>query len=89
MEAEDWEILLTHTKNHYSYPILDNGISSFRNSYSNNGYLLDDQHYLSESSQYSTDTSYLQNQGSHLNTIIERKEKNNSNTIYQKNTYCR
>ena len=62
-------ILLTQTKNHYSCPILDNGISSFRHSYSNNT----DRHhqyYLSESSSPSpTDSNYIQNQGSNLQTI--------------------
>jgi CheY-like chemotaxis protein len=68
-------ILLTQTKNHYSCPILDNGISSFRHSYSNNT----DRHhqyYLSESSSPSpTDSNYIQNQGSRLDTIIETETK--------------
>jgi hypothetical protein len=68
-------ILLTQTKNHYSCPILDNGISSFRHSYSNNT----DRHhqyYLSESSSPSpTDSNYIQNQGSNLDTTIEVETK--------------
>ena len=68
--------MLIQTKNHSSYPILDNGISSFRHSYSNNGDRLHDQHYLSESSSPSlTDPTYLQNQGSNLDTIIETETK--------------
>ena len=67
--------MLTQTKNHYSCPILDNGISSFRHSYSNNT----DRHhqyYLSESSSPSpTDSNYIQNQGSRLDTIIETETK--------------
>jgi CheY-like chemotaxis protein len=65
--------LLTQTKSHYSYPILDNGISSFRHSYSNNG----DRHhqqYLSRSSSL-TDPNYLQNQGSRLDAIIDTETK--------------
>jgi CheY-like chemotaxis protein len=69
-------ILLTLTKNHNSYPILDNGISSFRYSYSNNGDRLDDQNYLSESSSAAhTDPTYLQNQGTNLDTTIEIETK--------------
>ena len=69
-------ILLTRAKNHYSYPILDNGISSFYHSYSNNGDRLRDQHYLPESSSPSlTDPNYLHNQGSNLDTIIETEAK--------------
>jgi CheY-like chemotaxis protein len=68
-------ILLTQTKNHYSCPILDNGISSFRHSYSNNT----DRHhqyYVSESSSHSpTDSNYIQNQGSNLDTTIEIETK--------------
>ncbi len=65
--------MLTQTKSHYSYPILDNGISSFRHSYSNNG----DRHhqqYLSGSSSL-TDPNYLQNQGSRLDAIIDTETK--------------
>ena len=69
-------ILLTQTKTHYSYPILDNGISSFYHSYINNGDRLHHQHYLSKSSSPSlTDPNYLQNQGSNLDTIIETETK--------------
>ena len=67
-------ILLTQTKNHYSCPILDNGISSFRHSHSNNT----DRHhqyYLSESSPSPTDSNYIQNQGSNLDTTIEIETK--------------
>ena len=39
-------MLLTQTKNHYPYPILDNRISSFRNSYSNGGDRHQHQHSL-------------------------------------------
>ena len=67
-------MLLTGAKNHYSYPILDNGISSFRQSSSNNGDRLHDKHYL-ESSSSITDPTNLQNQGSHLGTIIETETK--------------
>ena len=66
-------MLLTQAKNHYSYPILDNRISSFYHSYKNNN----DRHhqrYLSETSSF-TDPSYLQNQGSNLDTIIETEIK--------------
>ena len=67
-------ILLTRIKNHNSYPILDNGISSFRHSYSNSDDRLH-QHYLSESSSSLTDPYYLQNQGSNLHTITETEAK--------------
>jgi CheY-like chemotaxis protein len=67
--------LLTRTKNHNSYPILDNGISSFRHSYSNSDDRLH-QHYFSEPSSHSlTDPYYLQNQGSNLHTITETEAK--------------
>ena len=65
--------MLTQIKNYYSYPILDNGISSFRCSDSNNSDL--QQHYLSESSPSLTDPNRLQNQVSDLDTIIETKTK--------------
>ena len=68
-------ILLTRAKNHYTFPNLDNGISSFYHSYSNNGDRLHDQHYLSESSPSLTDPNYLQNQESKLDTIIETESK--------------
>ena len=68
-------MLLTRAKNHYSYPILDNGISSFRQSFNNNSNYYH-QHYHSESSSPSlTDPNYLQNQGSNLHTIIETQTK--------------
>jgi CheY-like chemotaxis protein len=65
-------ILHIQTKTCYSYPFLDNVISSFYHSYSNNGDRLRDQHYLPESSPPSlTDANYLQSQGSNMHTIIE------------------
>jgi CheY-like chemotaxis protein len=68
--------LLLKTKNHNSCPILDNGISSFRYSYINNGDRLRDQHYLSKSSSQSfTDHNYLQNHGPNLDTILEMEAK--------------
>jgi len=66
-------MLLTPAKNHSPYQILDNVVSSFRHSYSNNA----DRHqqqYLSESS-FLTDPNYLQNQGSRLDTIIKTETK--------------
>ncbi len=70
-------ILLTQTKTHYSYTILDNGISTFYHSYSNNNPsdLVHDQHYLSKSSPSLTDPNYLQNQRSKLDTIIKTETK--------------
>ena len=68
-------ILLTRTKNHYSYPILDKGISSFYHSYSDNGNRLQDQHYLPKSSSSLTDPNYLQNHGSNLDSITETETK--------------
>jgi len=55
----------------YSYPFLDNGISSFYRFYSNNGNCLLDQQHLTESSYSLPDSNYLQSQGSNLHTIIE------------------
>jgi CheY-like chemotaxis protein len=68
-------MLITGAINHYSYPILDNGISSFYNSYSNNGDRLHDHHqqHLTQSSYSLTDPNYLQSQGSNLHTIIENE----------------
>ena len=63
------------TKNQYSYTILDNGISSFRHSYSNNGDRHLDQQYLSESSPPLTDPNYPQNRGSNLVSITETEAK--------------
>ena len=62
-----------HSKIHYSHRILDNGISSFRYSDSNNSDRIHDRHYLYKSSSHSlTDPNHqLQNNGSHLDTIIE------------------
>ena len=67
--------MLTQTKNHYSYPILDNGISLFRHFYSNDADRHHHQQYLSGSSSSLTDPNYLQNQGSYLDTIIETETK--------------
>ena len=65
-------ILHIQTKTYYSYPFLDNGISSFYHSYSNNGDgLHDQQQHLTGSSYSLTDPNYLQSQGSNLHTIIE------------------
>src|SRR5689334_25437280 len=69
-------MLPTRIKIHYSYAILDNGISSFFHSYSNNGDYLQGQHYLSESSSASiTDPNYRQNQGSNLVSVTETETK--------------
>jgi CheY-like chemotaxis protein len=70
-------MLITGAINHYSYPILDNGISSFYNSYSNNGDRLHDHHqqHLTQSSYSLTDPNYLQSQGSNLHTIVETETK--------------
>ena len=65
-------MLPTRTKIHYSYPILDNGISSFGYYSSGNHDRLHDQHYSSEPSSSSvTAPSYLQNQASNLRTIVK------------------
>ena len=70
-------MLLTLAKNHSSYSIMENGISLFRYSYSNNSDSLHDQHYLSESSSLpsNTDPNYQQNQGSKLDTVLETETK--------------
>jgi len=70
-------MLLTLAKNHSSYSIMENGISLFRYSYSNNTDSLHDQHYLSESSSLpsNTDPNYQQNQGSKLDTVLETETK--------------
>jgi CheY-like chemotaxis protein len=63
--------LLIQTKIHYSYPILDNGIGSFSDSYNDNSDV-HHQHYLSESSSTNlTDPNYLQSQGSNLVSVTE------------------
>jgi CheY-like chemotaxis protein len=67
--------LPTQTKNQYSYPILENEISSFYHSYSNNGDRLHDLDYQSSSSPSLTDPNYLQNQGSNLDTHIATETK--------------
>ena len=68
-------MLLTLAKNHYSHPILDNGISSFCHLYNDNSDR-NHQHYLSESSSPSlTDPNRLQNQVSNLDTTIEMEAK--------------
>ena len=84
-------ILHIQTKTCYSYPILDNGISSFYRSYShNNGNRLHDQQHLTKSSYSLADPNYLQSQGSNLHTIVETEAKSISKTtIYQKDTCCR
>jgi len=70
-------ILHKQTKTYYSYPFLDNGISSFYLSYSNNGNSLhDQQQHLTEPPSYSfTDSNYPQSQGSNLHTIVETETK--------------
>ncbi len=68
-------LLITKTKNQYSCLILDNEISSFYHSYSNNGDGLYDQLHHSNSSPSFTDPNYLQNQGSKSDTIIETEIK--------------
>ena len=70
-------ILHIQTKTYYSYPFLDNGISSFYLSYSNNGNSLhDQQQHLTEPPSYSfTDSNYPQSQGSNLHTIVETETK--------------
>ena len=69
-------MLLTLPKNHSSYSILENGISLFRYSYSNNTDRLHDQHYLSKSSSPSnTDPNYQQNQISKLGTVLGTETK--------------
>jgi CheY-like chemotaxis protein len=67
-------MLLTLAKNHSTYLILENGISLFQYSYSNNGNS-HHQHYLESSSSSLTDSGYLHNQGSNLDTIIEPETK--------------
>ena len=69
-------ILLTQTKNHYSCPILDNGISSFYHLYNDNSDRHHLQYYLSESSSPSpTDSNYIQNQRANLDTSVEIETK--------------
>ena len=64
--------MLRQTKNHYSYPILDNGISSFYHLDHDNSDRHHLQYYLSESSFPSpTDSNYIQNQGANLDTSVE------------------
>jgi hypothetical protein len=64
-------ILSIRTKTYYSYPFLENGISSFYRSYSNKGDHPDDQQRLTESSYPITGSNYLQSQGSRLDSVIE------------------
>ena len=68
-------ILFTRAKNHYTFPNLDKWISSFYNSYSDNGNRLRDQHYLPESSSSLTDPNYPQNHGSNLVSITDTEAK--------------
>ena len=68
-------ITLLLNKNHYYYPILDSGISSFYHLCNDNGDR-HHQHYLSESSPSSlTDPNYLQNQEPNLDIILETEAK--------------
>jgi CheY-like chemotaxis protein len=69
-------ILPMQTKTYYSYPFLDNGISSSYRSYSNNDNLPhDQQRHLTEYSSSLSDPNYLQSQGSNSHTIIETETK--------------
>ena len=69
-------ILPMQTKTYYSYPFLDNGISSSHRSYSNNDNLPhDQQRHLTEYSSSLSDPNYLQSQGSNLHTIVETETK--------------
>jgi hypothetical protein len=76
--------LLTQIKNHSYYPILENEISSFYHSYSNNGDRLHDQHYQSSSSPSLTDPNNLQNQVPNLDTIIEPETKEPPKSLFIK-----
>jgi CheY-like chemotaxis protein len=70
-------ILPMQTKTYYSYPLLDNGISSSYRSYSNNDNLPHDHHqrHLTEYSSSLSDPNYLQSQGSNSHTILETETK--------------
>jgi len=69
-------ILHIQTKYHYSFPILENGFSSFYHVYSNSGDRLQNQYYLSKSSSPPlTGHNYLQSQASNLHTIVETETK--------------
>ena len=69
-------MLLTQAKNHYFYSIFDNGLVHFYRSYDVNSDRHHHQHYISESSPPSpTDSNYLQNQGSNLDTIVGTEAK--------------
>src|SRR6478672_1546171 len=70
-------ILPMQTKTYYSYPFLDNGISSSYRSYSDNDNLPHDHHqrHLTEYSSSLSDPNYLQSQGSNSHTIIETETK--------------
>jgi CheY-like chemotaxis protein len=76
-------MLLTLAKNHSSYLILENGISLFQYSYSNNSNS-HHQHYLESSSSSFTDSGYLHNQGSNLDTITETEAKVSAKPPYIK-----
>ncbi|HEY7572508.1 MAG TPA: hypothetical protein VH796_14170, partial [Nitrososphaeraceae archaeon] len=68
--------MLSRIKNHYSYSILDNGISSFHHSFSNSADRRPYHLTLSEHSSSSiTDPNYLRNHESHLDTLIETETK--------------
>ena len=68
-------MLLKRAKNRYSYPILDNGISSFRYPYSSNGDRLHDQNHLFKSSHSLSNPNSLQNQRLNLVSITETEAK--------------
>ena len=68
-------ILHIRAKNHYTFPNLNNGISSFYLSYGNNGDRHPDQQHNSDSSPSLTDPNYSQNQGSNLVSITETETK--------------
>jgi CheY-like chemotaxis protein len=69
-------ILHIQTKYHYSFPILENGFSSFYHVYSNSGDHLQNQYNLSKSSSPPLPGhNYLQSQASNLHTIVETETK--------------
>ena len=67
--------MLSRIKNHYSYSILDNGISSFLQSYNDDSDYHHQLYYSESSSPSITNPNYLQNQRSNLHTITETKTK--------------
>ena len=76
-------MLLPQTKNHYSYPILSNEVSSFFHSYDDISDRHHHQPYLSESSSLA-ESNYLQNKGSHLDTIIKTETKEPPKPLFTK-----